>query len=82
MCRTTREVDPHLGLAAAACHAPLTVSFHLTGIYIFPDEHQLHELFDTLSTNSNYPLHNPYLYAEDFKAYAAEEWENHVSARR
>jgi len=42
--------------------------FHLTSVYIFPDEDQLQEFFDTLTTNSNHPPNEPHLFAGDFNA--------------
>jgi len=50
-------------------------TFHLTGVYIFPNENQLQEFFDTLTAHSNHPPHEPHLYAGDFNAYTAEELE-------
>jgi len=54
-------------------------TFHLTGVYIFPDENQLQEFFDTLTAHSNHPPHEPHLYAGDFSVYTAEKLENHVT---
>jgi hypothetical protein len=54
-------------------------TFHLTGVYIFPDEDQFQEFFDTLTTNSNHPPHEPHLFAGDFHAYTAEELEHHIT---
>ena len=54
-------------------------TFHLTGVYIFPDENQLQEFFDTLPAHSNHQTHEPHLYAGDFNAYTAEELESHVT---
>jgi len=54
-------------------------TIHLTGVYIFPDENQLQEFFDTLIAHSNHPPHEPQIYAGDFNAYTAEELENHVT---
>ena len=54
-------------------------TFHLTGVYIFPDKDQLQEFFDTLIAHSNHPPHEPQIYAGDFNAYTAEELENHVT---
>ena len=54
-------------------------TIHLTGVYIFPDENQLQEFFDTLIAHSNQPPHEPHIYAGDFNAYTAEELENHIT---
>jgi len=54
-------------------------TIHLTGVYIFPDENQLQEFFDTLTAHSNHPPHEPHIYAGDFNAYTAEELKNHVT---
>jgi len=54
-------------------------TFHLTGVYIFPDKDQLRDFFDTLATNSNHSHNDPRLYAEDSNTYTAEELENHVT---
>ena len=54
-------------------------TFHLTSVYIFPDENQLQEFFDALTAPSNPPPHEPHLYAGDLDAYTAEELENHVT---
>ena len=40
-------------------------TIHLTGVYIFPDENQLQEFFDTLIAHSNQPPHEPHIYAGD-----------------
>jgi len=57
--------------------SPRTI--HLTGVYLFPDENQLQEFFDTLIAHTNHPSHEPHIYAGDFNAYTAEELENHVT---
>jgi len=44
-------------------------TIHLTGVYIFPDENQLQEFFDTLIAHSNHPAHQPHIYAGDFNTY-------------
>jgi len=54
-------------------------TIHLTGVYIFPDENQLQEFFDTLIAHSNHSPHEPHIYAGDFNAYTAEELENHIT---
>jgi len=54
-------------------------TIHLTGVYIFPNENQLQELFDTLIAHSNHPPREPQIYAGDFNACTAEELENHVT---
>jgi len=54
-------------------------TIHLTGVYMFPDENQLQEFFDTLIAHSNHSPREPHIYAEDFNAYTAEELENHVT---
>jgi len=54
-------------------------TFHLTGVYIFPDEDQLRDFFDTLTTNSHHSPNEPRLYAGDSTTYTAEELENHVT---
>jgi len=54
-------------------------AIHLTGVYIFPDEKQLQEFFDTLIAHSNHPPHEPHIYAGDFNAYTAEELENYFT---
>jgi len=44
--------------------SPLYIdTFHLTGVYIFPDENQLQQFFETLTAHSNPPSHEPQLYA-------------------
>ena len=50
-------------------------TIHLTGVYIFPNEGNLEEFFDTLTAHSNHPSHEPHIYAGDFSAYTAEEIE-------
>ena len=51
----------------------------MTGVYIFPDEKQLQEFFDSLIAHSNHPPHEPHIYAGDFNAYTAEELENYIT---
>jgi len=48
-------------------------TIHLTGVYIFPNEGNLEDFFDTLTAHSNRPCHKPHIYAGDFNAYTAEE---------
>ena len=54
---------------------------HLTGVYIFPNEGNLDEFFDTLTTHSNHPppCREPHIHAGDFNAYTAEEIESHIT---
>jgi len=54
-------------------------TIHLTVVYIFPDENQLQEFFDTLTAHSNHPPHEHLIYSGEFNAYTAEELENHVT---
>ena len=54
-------------------------AIHLTGVYVFPNEGNLEEFFDTLTAHSNHPCHEPHIYAGDFKAYTAEEIESHIT---
>jgi len=54
-------------------------TLHLTGVYIFPNEGNLEESFDTLTAHSNHPSHEPHIYAGDFNAYTSEEMENHIT---
>ena len=54
-------------------------TIHLTGVYIFPDENQLQEFFDTLIAHSNHRPHELHIYAGDLNAYTAEKLENHVT---
>jgi len=54
-------------------------AIHLTGVYIFPNEGNLEEYFDTLTAHSNHPCHEPHIYAGDFNAYTAEEIESHIT---
>jgi len=48
-------------------------------VYIFPNEGNLEEFFDTLTSHSNHPSHEPHIYAGDFNAYTAEEIESHIT---
>jgi len=52
-------------------------TLHLTGVYIFPNECNLEESFDTLTAYSNHPSHEHHIYAGDFNSYTAEEIESH-----
>jgi len=54
-------------------------TIHLTGMYIFLNEGNLEEFFDTLTAHSNHPCHKPHIYARDFNAYTAEEIESHIT---
>jgi len=54
-------------------------TIHLTGVYIFPNEGNLEESFDTLTAHSNHTSHEPHIYAGDFNAYTAEEIESHIT---
>ena len=54
-------------------------TIHLTGVYVFPNEGNLEEFFDTLTAHSNHPCHEPHIYARDFNAYTAEEIESHIT---
>jgi len=54
-------------------------TIHLTGVYIFPNEGNLEEFFDTLTVHSNHPCHEPHIYTGDFNACTAEEIESHVT---
>ena len=56
-------------------------AIHLTGVYIFPNEGNLEEYFDTLTAHSNHPCHEPHIYAGDFNAYTVEEIESHITTR-
>ena len=54
-------------------------TLHLTGLYIFPNEGDLDESFDTLTAHSNHPSHEPHIYAGDFNSYTAAEIESHIT---
>jgi len=54
-------------------------TIHLTGVYIFPNEGNLKEFFDSLTAHSNQPSHEPHIYAGDFNAYTTEEIERHIT---
>ena len=54
-------------------------TIHLTGVYVFPNEGNLEEFFDTLTVHSNRPCHEPHIYAGDFNAWTAEEIEGHIT---
>jgi len=48
-------------------------------VYIFPNEGNLEEFFDTLTAHSNHPCYEFHIYARDFNAYTAEEIESHIT---
>jgi len=48
-------------------------------VYIFPNEGNLEEFFDTLTAHSNHPCHEPHIYAGDFNVYTAQEIESHMT---
>jgi len=54
-------------------------TLHLTGVYIFPNEGNLDEFFDTLTAHSNHPCHEPHIYVRDCNAYTAEKIESHIT---
>ena len=78
----------HGSRVSSSLHQAVTLSlsspfyndtFHLTGVYIFPNEGNLDEFFDTLTAHSNHPSHEPQIYAGDLNAYTAEEIECHTT---
>jgi len=49
-------------------------TIHLTGVYIFPDENQLQEFFDTLIAHSNHSPHEPHIYAGEIMPTLPKNW--------
>jgi len=54
-------------------------TLHLTGVYIFSNEGNLEEFFDTLTAHWNDPCNEPHIYTGDFNAYPAEEIKSHIT---
>jgi len=61
-------------------HSPLIAGpIHITGVYVSPSEGHVEEFFHTLTQQDHYPYREIHVYAGDFNAHVAEEFEDHIT---